>query len=240
MKGRRGSGTAGQQHLRTGQRRGDGNSGADRGSPFLQPGPDPSNPLHTQPIQFVGSFPDAAVKVEPVLPEIAFIGRSNVGKSSLLNSLVGRPGLARVSGSPGKTTLLNFYRLPELYLVDLPGYGFARASKGARAGYRKLVNEYLRTRPTLAGVVWLLDIRHQPSADDLTMQTLLAGSGRPVLVVLTKADKLTRSNLPVRVHQLSEALGLQGDQVEVTSSHSRQGIPELASSIVAAAARGNT
>jgi GTP-binding protein len=206
----------------------------------VKAGPDPSNPLHIQPIGFVGSFPDAAVKVEPVLPEIAFIGRSNVGKSSLLNSLVGRPGLARVSGSPGKTTLLNFYRLPELYLVDLPGYGFARASKGARAGYRKLVNAYLRTRPTLAGVVWLLDIRHQPSADDLTMQTLLAGSGRPVLVVLTKADKLTRSNLPVRVHQLSEALGLQGDQVEVTSSHSRQGISELASSIVAAVARGNT
>jgi GTP-binding protein len=162
-----------------------------------------------------------------------------VGKSSLLNSLVGRPGLARVSGSPGKTTLLNFYRLPGLYLVDLPGYGFARASKGARAGYRKLVNQYLRTRPTLAGVVWLLDIRHQPSADDLTMQTLLAESGRPVLVVLTKADKLTRSNISARVHLLTEALGLQGDQVEVTSSHSRQGIAELAASITAYAARGN-
>jgi GTP-binding protein len=162
-----------------------------------------------------------------------------VGKSSLLNSLVGRPGLARVSGSPGKTTLLNFYRLPELYLVDLPGYGFARASKDARAGYRKLVNQYLRTRPTLAGVVWLLDIRHQPSADDLTMQTLLAESGRPVLVVLTKADKLTRSNISARVHLLSEALGLQGDQVEVTSSHSRQGIAELAASITAYATRGN-
>lgn len=136
-------------------------------APPLRPGPDPSNPLHTQPIQFVGSFPDAGVRVEPSLPEIAFIGRSNVGKSSLLNALVGRPGLARTSGSPGKTTLLNFYRLPEFYLVDLPGYGFARAGKGARAGYRKLVTSYLRTRSSLAGIVWLLDIRHQPSADDL-------------------------------------------------------------------------
>ncbi len=204
-------------------------------APPLRPGPDPSNPLHTQPIQFVGSFPDAGVRVEPSLPEIAFIGRSNVGKSSLLNALVGRPGLARTSGSPGKTTLLNFYRLPEFYLVDLPGYGFARAGKGARAGYRKLVTSYLRTRSSLAGIVWLLDIRHQPSADDLEMQELLAESGRPVLAVFTKADKLTRSGRPARAHELSEALGLRQDQVQLTSSQSKLGIPELAATIVAAA-----
>jgi GTP-binding protein len=235
VRGQRGSGAAG-RHNRDSRRSEPADKGADRGSPFVQPGPDPSNPLHIQPIQFVGSFPDAQVRVEPELPEIAFIGRSNVGKSSLLNVLVGRPGLARVSGSPGKTTLLNFYRLPALYLVDLPGYGFARAGKGARAGYRKLVNDYLRTRSTLAGVVWLLDIRHQPSNDDLEMQQLLAGSGRPVLAVLTKADKLTRSALPARVRELAEALGLQQDQVEITSSHSKTGIVELATSIVAAAA----
>jgi GTP-binding protein len=204
------------------------------------PGADPSNPLHTQPIEFIGSFPDPQVRVDPQLPEIAFIGRSNVGKSSLLNALVGRPGLARVSGSPGKTTLLNFYRMPGFYLVDLPGYGFARASKGARAGYRKLVTGYLRSRMTLAGVVWLLDIRHQPSSDDIEMQRLLAESGRPVLAVLTKADKLTRSNLPVRTRELSEALGLQQDQVQITSSQSRLGVVELATSIVAAAAGEDT
>ncbi|HEV8456210.1 MAG TPA: ribosome biogenesis GTP-binding protein YihA/YsxC, partial [Gemmatimonadales bacterium] len=151
-----------------------------------------ANPLVSQPIEFVGSFPDPGVRVEPILPEIAFIGRSNVGKSSLINTLVGRPGLARVSGSPGKTTLLNFYRLPALYLVDLPGYGFARASKSDRAGYRKLVTGYLRTRETLAGIVWLLDIRHDPSREDLEMQELLVESGRPVLATFTKADKLTR------------------------------------------------
>jgi len=236
--GRRTDGRKGQDAGRRGA-----GSGAQRAldpAPLMHPGPDPSNPLHAQPIQFIGSFPDPQVRVDPELPEIAFIGRSNVGKSSLLNALVGRPGLARVSGSPGKTTLLNFYRLPGFYLVDLPGYGFARASKGARAGYRKLVTGYLRSRSRLTGVVWLLDIRHPPSEHDVEMQQLLAESGRPALAVLTKADKLTRSALPVRVRELAEALGLHQDQIEVTSSHSGLGVPELASSIVAAAAGENT
>jgi GTP-binding protein len=221
--GRRGGGAAGQE---------DG-GGAQR-APFAFSEPEASNPLQSQPIEFVGSFPDPLVKVDPVLPEIAFIGRSNVGKSTLLNMLVERPGLARVSGSPGKTTLLNFYRLPRFYLVDLPGYGFARASKPARAGYRKLVTQYLRSRVTLVGVVWLLDIRHQPSVDDLEMQKLLVASGRPVLAVFTKTDKLTRSELPPRARDLAEALGLQQDQVQLTSSRTKLGIAELATSIVAA------
>ena len=113
------------------------------------------------------------------MPEIAFIGRSNVGKSSLLNSLTGRKGLARVSGTPGKTQHMNMFRLPTFYMVDLPGYGFAHANKGMRAGYRKLVEGYLTKREQLKGVVWLLDIRHEPSKDDLTFQDLLAESGRP-------------------------------------------------------------
>jgi len=206
--------------------------GADRGPPFAQAG---ANPLASQPIEFVGSFPDFEVKVAPPLPEIGFIGRSNVGKSSLLNALVARPGLARVSGSPGKTTLLNFYRLPQLYLVDLPGYGFARASKGERAGYRKLVTGYLRTRETLAGIVWLLDIRHDPSREDLEMQELLVESGRPVLATFTKADKLTRSALRTRERELAVSLGLRPEQIQLTSSRFGTGIPELAASIIAAA-----
>ena len=196
-------------------------------------GPEP-NPLSQLPVEFVGSFPDPLVALTPALPEVALIGRSNVGKSSLLNALVGRPGLARVSATPGKTTLLNAFRLPRFYLVDLPGYGFARAGKAARAGYRRLVRRYLRERPTLAGVVWLLDLRHPPSRDDLDMQELLAESGRPVLVALTKADKLTRSAQAVRSRELAPALGVQEDQVQLTSSTSRLGVSELAASIVAA------
>lgn len=199
-----------------------------------------TNPLQSLPVEFVGSFPDPMVRVQPPLPEIAFIGRSNVGKSSLLNTLLGRPGLARVSASPGKTTLLNFFRLPGFYLVDLPGYGFARASKTARAGYRKLITEYLQKREALAGVVWLLDIRHQPSSDDKAIQQVLVESGRPVLAVFTKADKLTRSGLPPRARDLAGALGLHEDQIQLTSSHSRLGIAELATSIVAAAAGGTS
>ena len=223
---------------RTGARAHRGAEGGEDGGrephlpPFGRPDP-PANPLLALPVEFVGSFPDPLVRLDPPLPEVALIGRSNVGKSSLLNALVGRPGLARVSGTPGKTTLLNAFRLPSLYLIDLPGYGFARAGKAARAGYRRLIIRYLGERSTLAGVVWLLDVRHPPSRDDLDMQDLLIASGRPVLAVLTKADKLTRSAREVRAGELASALGLQGDQVQLTSCSSGQGIAELGQSILA-------
>ena len=223
--GRRGSKVAGQS----------GDGGAHRGAPLSHPAPGPVNPLPGQPIEFVGSFPDPLVRVEPRLPEIAFVGRSNVGKSSLLNALVDRPGLARVSGTPGKTTLLNFYRLPELYLVDLPGYGFARASKSARTGYRRLLTGYLRGRDTVAGIVWLLDIRHPPSKEDREMQQLLVESGRPVLATFTKADKLTRSALADQARQLARILELEPEHIQLTSSRTGLGIAELATSIVVAA-----
>ncbi len=188
------------------------------------------------PVSFVGSFPDPDIALDPPLPEIALVGRSNVGKSSLLNALVGQAGLARVSSTPGKTTLLNVFRLPTFYLVDLPGYGFAVASKSARAGYRQLVEGYLRGRERLAGVVWLLDVRHDPSRDDLVMQQLLVDHERPVLAVLTKGDKLGRAALAERVTALAAALRLPPDQVQPTSSKSGLGIEELKESIAAAAA----
>jgi GTP-binding protein len=226
--------TAGRKSARTHGRTeetGDGGRGPHL-PPFGRPDP-PPNPLQTLPVEFVGSFPDPMVRLHPVLPEVALIGRSNVGKSSLVNALLGRPGLARVSGSPGKTTLLNAFRLPALYLIDLPGYGFARAGKAARAGYRRLITRYLGERRTLAGVVWLLDVRHQPSRDDEEIQELLIASGRPVLAVLTKADKLTRSAQAGRTRELAAALGLHPDQVQLTSSATGLGIAELGQSILA-------
>ena len=182
-------------------------------------------------VDFVGSFPDPLVAFRPTLPEVALIGRSNVGKSSLLNSLVGRP-IARVSRTPGKTTLLNAFRLGSFYLVDLPGYGYARAGKSARRGYRTLVTRYLRERPALAGVVWLLDIRHPPSSDDRAFQDVLVESGRPVLAVLTKADKLPRGQRAERTRALARDLGLPDDQVQPTSSHSGEGLVELADAVL--------
>lgn len=222
--------TGGRADRRTEERR-DGGRERDL-PPFGRSDPSP-NPLLELPVEFVGSFPDPLVRLEPALPEVALIGRSNVGKSSLVNALLGRPGLARVSGTPGKTTLLNAFRLPALYLIDLPGYGFARAGKAARAGYRRLITQYLRERPSLAGVVWLLDVRHPPSRDDRDIQELLIASGRPVLAVLTKADKLTRSAQAERTRELASALGLLHDQVQLTSATTGHGIAELGQSILA-------
>jgi GTP-binding protein len=196
--------------------------------------------LEELPIEFAGSFPDPAVRLDPPLPEIAFVGRSNVGKSTLLNVLTGRPGLARVSSTPGKTALVNVFRLPAFYLIDLPGYGFARASKHARSGYRRLLRGYLEGRTTLVGVVWLLDIRHAPSADDLEMQDLLTNSGRPALVVFTKADKLSRGARAARAAELAASLGLDLEQTQVVSSTSGDGIADLGDSILAAAGGGES
>jgi GTP-binding protein len=196
------------------------------------------HPLASLPIEFVGSFPDPRVRLEPVLPEVAFVGRSNVGKSSLLNALVGRKGLARVSATPGKTTLVNVFRLPTFYLVDLPGYGFARASKSARAGFRQLLDGYLQARETVAGVVWLLDIRRDLSAEDGAIRDTLAESGHPVLAVLTKIDKLGRAAIQERTAALAAALGLPIDQLQPTSAVTGEGIPDLGESVLAAADQG--
>lgn len=163
------------------------------------------------------------------------MGRSNVGKSSLLNALTGRRSLARVSSTPGKTQLLNIYRTPLLYLIDLPGYGWARAPKGERAGYRKLLERLLRDRGSLSGVVWLLDVRHPPSSDDAEFHALLAASGVPVLAVLTKGDKLGRSALAQAVRDRARETGMDPDQFQPVSSVKGDGITELATAIVARA-----
>jgi GTP-binding protein len=159
-----------------------------------------------------------------------------VGKSSLLNALVGRRGLARVSGSPGKTTLLNVFRLPGLYLIDLPGYGYARASQTDRVGFARLIRGVLAKRTSLTAVVWLLDVRHPPSKEDLEYATLLAERETPVLVALTKADKLGRAAQQQQVKDLARMLVIPEAQFELTSSTTGLGIAELGESVLSVAA----
>jgi GTP-binding protein len=190
--------------------------------------PAPEERSLTDPI-FRGSFPRADVALDPPLPEVAFIGRANVGKSSLLNALVGRR-IAKVSGTPGKTRALNVFQVGQAFFLDLPGYGYSRAGKADRTGFRRLVRHALG-RVRLAGVVWLLDIRHEPSADDRTMQDLLAERETRALAALTKGDKVPRGERRRREQELRATLGLPEDQVIVTSARTGEGIPELREAI---------
>lgn len=168
------------------------------------------------------------------LPEIAFSGRSNVGKSSLLNTLVRRRALARVSQTPGKTREINFFAINGAFvLADLPGYGFARVSKEVRAKWRPLIEEYLTGSVRLRGVVQLIDIRHEPTADDRQMLEFLAELGAPTIVALTKSDKLRAGEVGERAAGLARTLALDEEQVIPFSAFTRAGRDELAAAMVA-------
>ncbi len=141
------------------------------------------------------------------LPEIALVGRSNVGKSSLINCLVNRKNLARTSGTPGKTQTINYYLINnEFYLVDLPGYGYARASKDAQAAWAELIERYFQTTQSLTKICQLVDLRHKPSKDDLQMYDWILAMGLPAVVIATKADKLKRSQLAGAAAQIQRTL----------------------------------
>src|ERR1700704_5982197 len=169
---------------------------------------------------------------ESSLPEVAFAGRSNVGKSSLLNSLVRRKSFARVSRTPGRTREINFFRVNNNFvLVDLPGYGYARISKAKKAEWRPMIESYLRRTTQLRGIVLLLDIRREPSEDDRAMLDFLADLGVPTIVALTKADKLNKSDARETVAKISRVLQLEPDQVIQFSAHSGEGRVELLEAI---------
>ncbi len=172
-------------------------------------------------------------------PEVAFAGRSNVGKSSLLNALLGRKQLARTSGTPGKTQALNFYAVnthptkgPELYCVDLPGYGYAKVSQSQRAAWQRLVGRYVTERAEdgpLRAVVQLIDSRHPPTKLDEELMAVLLESPAPHLIALTKADKLSSNERQKVVAALHEHLRPYGLELPVvlTSAEKKQGIDEL-------------
>ncbi len=197
------------------------------------------DPLVVRSVEFLG--PMAAPggwRPPPSLPEIAFAGRSNVGKSSLLNALVRRKRLARVSHTPGRTREINFFAVNDLFtLVDLPGYGYARVSKARQAEWKPLIEGYLRASRELRGVVQLLDARHDPSADDLAMLDFLAELGAPTIVAATKVDKLRASQRPERLAALARVAGISEDQVIPFSSVTGEGRDELAGAILDLLAR---
>ncbi len=167
------------------------------------------------------------------LPEVAFAGRSNVGKSSLLNRLVRRKAFARVSNTPGRTREINFFKVNEQFvLVDLPGYGYARISKERKAEWLPLIEGYLRRSPALRGVVQLLDVRHPASPDDLQMLDFLADLGAPTIVVLTKIDKLRARELSTRLHEVAVQLQLDEEQMIPFSATTNAGRDELAAAVV--------
>lgn len=163
------------------------------------------------------------------LPEIAFAGRSNVGKSSLINSLLNRKNLARTSSSPGKTVTINFYIINEMfYFVDLPGYGYAKASLQERAKWGKMIEKYLSTRDVLRAVVLLVDIRHAPTKDDVMMYEWIVANGLKPIIVATKLDKIKRSQKDKNLKIVRETLGAEKDvKIVPYSSETKAGRDEL-------------
>lgn len=161
------------------------------------------------------------------LPEIAFSGRSNVGKSSLLNKLVNRKALARTSATPGKTATINFYKLAACRFVDLPGYGYAKVSKSEKERWAALVNGYFQQERPLALVLQLVDMRHNPTADDLQMIDFLRAGGYPFAVVCTKSDKLNKSETAAQTELFSGLFAEKGTAFYPFSAVKGTGLEEI-------------
>ena len=187
-------------------------------------------PLVVRSVAFAGSVVSAEQPPPSPLPQIAFAGRSNVGKSSLINRVLGRPRQkpARVSATPGKTQALNFFEVNgEFYLVDLPGSGYARVPENVRQSWERLVAGYLSRSPHLRGVVYLVDSRHPPTRGDQAFVEQLASLGIPTLIVLTKLDKLRRTERERLGARVIEPLAVSADQVVQSSAKTGEGVEEL-------------
>lgn len=178
--------------------------------------------------RFVGSAANKNQYISTDLPEIAVVGRSNVGKSSLINMLLSRKNLVRTSATPGKTQLVNFFEIDGKFrLVDLPGYGFANVSKSMKQSWGRLVGEYLGSRENLLEVMMLVDIRHNPTEDDIHMMEWIRGTGYTGLLVATKADKLSKMNQIKQSKSILKRLRAEDEEITITSADTRQGKYEL-------------
>ena len=163
------------------------------------------------------------------MPEFAFSGKSNVGKSSLINALMNRKSYARISSQPGKTQTINFYNINDaLYYVDLPGYGYAKVAQEVKAKWGKMIENYLHNSPMLKCVFLLIDIRHEPSENDKTMYNWVVYNGYQPVIVATKLDKLKRSQVPKALKVLRTGLGIGSDVVVIPfSAETKQGREEI-------------
>lgn len=166
---------------------------------------------------------------ETDLPEVAFAGKSNVGKSSLINALMNRKSYARTSSQPGKTQTINYYNINDaMFLVDLPGYGYANVSQSVKEKWGKMVEKYLKKSSQLKQVFLLIDIRHDPSANDKMMYDWIVSNGYHPVIVATKLDKIKRSKHAKQIKAVRTGLGLSADDILIpVSSQTKQGIPEL-------------
>ena len=193
------------------------------------------DPLPIRSLEFLGGMASAGGwRPDTPLPEVAFAGRSNVGKSSLLNKLVRRKAFARVSRTPGRTREINFFKVnDEFVLVDLPGYGYARVAKERRREWKPLMEEYLRHTRQLRGIVQLLDVRREPSPEDLEMLDFLAELEVPVLMAVTKVDKLRPREVDAHIRKLAIALGVEEEQMIPFSAVTGRGRDELAEAVAA-------
>lgn len=165
---------------------------------------------------------------EDGLPEFALAGRSNVGKSSFINKMIGRKSLARISSKPGKTQTLNFYRIEEqLFFVDVPGYGYAKVSKTEREAWGKMIERYITARSVLRAVVLIIDLRHSPTNDDIMMYDFLKYYNIPAIIIATKADKIPKGKWDKHKKIVKEALDMdKNDPIIVFSSETGLGYEE--------------
>ena len=162
------------------------------------------------------------------LPEVAFAGKSNVGKSSMLNALINRKSLARTSSTPGKTQTINYYNVNhELYLVDLPGYGYAKVSQATKEKWGKMIEKYLRKSPTLKAVFLLIDIRHEPGNNDVEMYRWIEANGFKPVIIATKLDKIARSQVQKQTGLIRRTLGAKGAVIIPFSALNKQGVDEI-------------
>ena len=177
--------------------------------------------------RFVASYGTVAQLPEPTTPEVSFVGRSNVGKSSLINRLLNRKGLAKVSATPGKTANVNFFDVDGITVVDLPGYGFAKVSRAERERWANLISGYFDQERSFNLVVSLVDIRHDAQELDKQMIEFLRNEELPFVVALTKADKLSRNKAMQQKARLAKGLNVDPQQMILTSAETGLGIDEL-------------